>query len=332
VHLTGTTLTGNVAPGVGGGAWSAGALTATRTTLRQNDGGSAGGGAHAGGDLTATDVRVQDNTTSKVEQSGGGAGLDAGATLRLTRTSVTGNTAQATFLSPYFGIAARFTGGGVRGNVVVAVDSTVSGNTVRGVAIDEPPRADQVTGGGVFAATSADLTNTTVSGNTLHLVTVDPELTLRRAGGVSAETLTLRHATIADNAVRVEGTDGVPLPSPETGTLQAGQLSSAGSVVVPVAGQRTCVAGVVPGTSWYTVLGDDTCGLSGTGVRTSAAGVALGPVADNGGPVATRLPAAGSTLVDAVPAAACVVPRDARGITRPQGAGCDIGAVEVATA
>jgi hypothetical protein len=67
--------------------------------------------------------------------------------------------------------------------------------------------------------------------------------------------------------------------------------------------------------------------VTGPGVVTTADGVALGALADNGGPAPTQLPGAGSVLVDAQPT--CAVPADARGITRPQGPACDIGAVEV---
>jgi hypothetical protein len=98
-----------------------------------------------------------------------------------------------------------------------------------------------------------------------------------------------------------------------------------------VTGNRSCVTGVTaPAGSSHDVFGDATCGVTGAGVVTSADGVALGPLADNGGPVPTRLPGAGSVLVDALPPAACAVATDARGVSRPQGAGCDIGAVEVA--
>ena len=64
-------------------------------------------------------------------------------------------------------------------------------------------------------------------------------------------------------------------------------------------------------------------------MRTTADGIALGPLAANGGPVQTRAPGAGSTLVDVIPPAECAVPVDARGVARPQGPACDIGAVEV---
>jgi hypothetical protein len=42
------------------------------------------------------------------------------------------------------------------------------------------------------------------------------------------------------------------------------------------------------------------------------------------------LPGAGSAAIDAIALGDCVENVDQRGIARPQGAGCDIGAVEVA--
>ncbi|MEO7326822.1 MAG: choice-of-anchor Q domain-containing protein [Dokdonella sp.] len=51
-------------------------------------------------------------------------------------------------------------------------------------------------------------------------------------------------------------------------------------------------------------------------------------LADNGGPTMTRMPAAGSPAIDEVRVSACTG-FDQRGISRPQGSRCDIGAVEV---
>ena len=54
----------------------------------------------------------------------------------------------------------------------------------------------------------------------------------------------------------------------------------------------------------------------------------LGSLAGNGGPTLTHLPQAGSPLIDA---GACMPDgsTDQRGVPRPQGVACDIGAVEV---
>ena len=52
------------------------------------------------------------------------------------------------------------------------------------------------------------------------------------------------------------------------------------------------------------MFGDATCNVTGAGVLTTAAGVTLGPLADNGGPVPTRLPGPGD-LLDGMPPAAC---------------------------
>src|SRR5690606_25817229 len=63
----------------------------------------------------------------------------------------------------------------------------------------------------------------------------------------------------------------------------------------------------------------------------STANPLLGPFADNGGFGATFLPGDGSPAIDAAAAAECPA-FDQRGVPRPQGAGCDIGAVEIAVA
>ena len=61
----------------------------------------------------------------------------------------------------------------------------------------------------------------------------------------------------------------------------------------------------------------------------------LAALANNGGPTPTRLPLAGSPLIDAIPLASCQadgatgITTDQRSLPRPSGPGCDIGAVEV---
>jgi len=57
----------------------------------------------------------------------------------------------------------------------------------------------------------------------------------------------------------------------------------------------------------------------------------LGPLQDNGGPTMTVLPLPGSPAIDGADGANCPA-TDQRGVQRPQGVGCDIGAVEVTAA
>ena len=53
----------------------------------------------------------------------------------------------------------------------------------------------------------------------------------------------------------------------------------------------------------------------------------LGALADNGGPTLTHALLTGSPAIDAGNDAACPA-TDQRGVTRPQGAHCDIGSYE----
>ncbi|HMJ12505.1 MAG TPA: choice-of-anchor Q domain-containing protein [Polyangiaceae bacterium] len=155
--------------------------------------------------------------------------------------------------------------------------------------------------GAAISAVTARLVNTTVAGAT---------------GNVSAVELELEHATITSTRM-----GGEPL-------LQVQSLTTNGSVVSAMAGP-ICGASVNVQGSSYDWFNDASCALSGLGDQQSAGDFLLGPIADNGGPVPTQLPAAGSVLIDRIPAAACLAPTDARGVVRPQRAGCDIGAVEV---
>jgi hypothetical protein len=54
----------------------------------------------------------------------------------------------------------------------------------------------------------------------------------------------------------------------------------------------------------------------------------LGPLQDNGGSTDTHLPMLGSPAIDAGDATTAL-PRDQRGVRRPQGPASDIGSVEV---
>ena len=69
------------------------------------------------------------------------------------------------------------------------------------------------------------------------------------------------------------------------------------------------------------------CGFSAPG-DLSSTDPTLGPLQDNGGPTPTHALLADSPAIDAGDPVGCPG-TDQRGVRRPQGAGCDIGAVEV---
>ncbi|HEY6562645.1 MAG TPA: choice-of-anchor Q domain-containing protein [Polyangiaceae bacterium] len=153
-------------------------------------------------------------------------------------------------------------------------------------------RADSSTASIVRSAGQAELVNTTVT--TMALV----------------DSLLLDHATLAEVFV------------------QAAHITSHRSVVSPRSSQPICSGTDVVSASSYNVFGDTSCGLHGVGDRQSADVLFVAPLADNGGPVPTRLPLPTSVLLDRIPGSACPIRVDARGLPRPTGAGCDVGAVE----
>ena len=63
----------------------------------------------------------------------------------------------------------------------------------------------------------------------------------------------------------------------------------------------------------------------------------LGPLQNNGGTTETHALLLGSPAIDHIPVADCTdldgvpITTDQRGVARPQGAGCDIGAYELLT-
>ena len=83
--------------------------------------------------------------------------------------------------------------------------------------------------------------------------------------------------------------------------------------------------------------GGDTCGFDPVTnqVNVSAEQLNLGPLEDNGGPTLTQLPGSGSAALDEIDEENCIdagnkpLTSDQRGVGRPQGPGCDVGAVEV---
>lgn len=239
--------------------------------------------------------------------------------------------------------------GNVGGAIYSALDlrlvsASVLGNT--GEAISTPANAEVERSSikdnsafGLSAFGQLRISETEVTGN---------------GGGVNAASAQVRAVTIANN--RGPGLQGIADFSLVNSTVSENSVAfslrgalSLDSVTVadnattfsvqgPIRSHRSAVIAAGPICAWgtrlesssYSWFSDTSCALSGPGDQQGAAPFLLAPLADNGGPVPTRLPAAGSALVDRIPIASCGSNVDQRGTVRPQGVACDIGAVEAA--
>jgi len=92
---------------------------------------------------------------------------------------------------------------------------------------------------------------------------------------------------------------------------------------------NTIVANTFDSNCYGTISGssnladDESCGVG----FTNSSSILLGPLADNGGPMQTMALLPGSAAIDAGDDEVCIT-TDQRGVARPQGAHCDIGAYE----
>jgi predicted outer membrane repeat protein len=328
--VTGSTFADNQAVGVAGGAIddeNSGAFTVTDSTFDGNNAVTNGGAIYMDA-IAAFSV-----TGGTFDHNIGGIGSairdDTSTSEEIASTTFSANTATSSAtLYIINGISASNT----------LTNVTFDGNhgaSIAGAIADEGGKltliSSSLTGnragmaGGLLAASAGalTLTNTTISGN--H-ATVGGGLYFTDTPPVS-----LTNDTIAFNTAI----------QPDGGGIASAQSASTGGAGVT----NTIVADNTGGDCGYgadshflasvdsghNLDGDGSCfgGLGGTGDKTSVDPL-LSPAAANGGPVETDALGTGSPAIDAASAGACPA-TDARGVARPQGAGCDLGAFEAST-
>jgi hypothetical protein len=263
------------------------------------------------GPLTLTNILLTGGDTN-----GSGGAVFSNGDVTAIDTIITGNGANSAGGGLFSAGTLQLTRSSVTGNS----SSTGGGGIFSTGAINvvDSTIADNPSGGGIGSGGDVSVTvvNSTISGNAA--VT---------GGGIFTEgALTLVYATVANNSASAFA------------NLDAETLTSFASVVaLPQGGGINCLTSTT--SNGYNYSDDPSCGFgSGTGDVTDGPDPQLGALGDNGGPTPTMEPAAGSPLLDVIPVASCeadgaaAITADQRGISRPQGSGCDIGAVEVEVA
>jgi len=336
-----STVSGNSSHEGGGVSCLEGEMTLNNVAIIGNTAPWAGG-IHVGRDctLTLTDSTVSENTANE-SQSGGGIFSDGA--LFVNDSIVSNNTAGG--------------GGGVHcsgGSSLSMDNSTVSGNN-----------ATNENGGGISVDGLATVTNSTISENAADngggIARGNGELTLndsavwrntarQNGGGIYGYhgTLTATNVRGSENTaaeagggVRTSG-DSIFVSS----TISSNVASSASAVFLD--GGARFLNSVLEGDcfvdDWAVVVSSggniespgDTCALDGSidRVNVTSIDLSLGPLKDNGGPTLTQAPEPPSAAIDTVEncvnAESQPLTADQRGVTRPQGPQCDVGAVEVA--
>jgi CSLREA domain-containing protein len=270
-------------------------------------------------DLNATgDLDVLSNITFTVFGAGGaiiqGNGSDTGD--RVLHIPTGGVSASFSDVTIRNGVADGEPGGGISngGGSLDLLNSTVSGNSTEGGN----------SGGGVVTSGSGattTLTNVTVSGNSAS----DSGGGLLNSGGA---TTTLNNVTVTDNEADPTQGDGGGIQS--DGNVNLRNSLVAGNTT---GGVNDCFGAVT--SLGHNLIGS--CGFTPATGDVSNVPAGVGPLANNGGPAQTHELLPGSAAIDggdpAAPGSggsACAA-TDQRGIARPQGPRCDIGAFEVGT-
>jgi CSLREA domain-containing protein len=172
-------------------------------------------------------------------------------------------------------------------------------------------------GGGIYNGGTLEVTNSTFSGNSAG----DSGGAIYNNGG----TLEVTNSTFSNNSAINDG-GGIFNGSGGTATLRNTIVANSPS------GGNCFNDGGTLNDDGYNMDDDGTCVDPSVTTSKTVADATLGPLQNNGGPTFTHALLPTSPALNAIPpAGGCGVgiTTDQRGVTRPQGTGCDIGAFEL---
>ncbi len=294
------------------------------------------------GSLTLSSLTVSNGLANNGQQGGGG--IFSHGTLTISGSTFTGNSAPA---------SSGTSGGGINNSGTLNVStSTFTGNTGQ-------------EGGAIFNQATATITNNTFVNNTATIYGGGGLLNAAGSATVNGDTFTgntgpgggaidndttlnISDSTFTGNTAGTNGGGAIDNFGPTTITQSTFSgnsapydsnllnytgftLSISMSIVANGQGAPNCGGGAAFTDAGYNLDTGSSCGFSSANHSMNNTGPQLGSLASNGGPTQTMALPFGSPAVDAIPSstAGCTGSTDQRGITRPQGSGCDIGAYEL---
>jgi CSLREA domain-containing protein len=283
---------------LGGGIENAGTLTLTGSTVTASTGNNGGGIYNQqGGTLALTGTTVSQNVAAR---DGGGI-ANNGGTLQLSLSTVSGNKAGQAGggIVSFFGTVS-ISQSTIAGNAAAGKNSEGGGGIANGdgtLTVDKSTISGNSTNSGtggsaIFNILTTSVSNSTISGNTSPRTS--PSV-------LNSDTLTLSYVTIAANSA---------------GLVNAGSLTATGTIIAGSTQGPNCFGNRFSEPSGFNLDSGTSCRLSQPTDLTGTDPL-LNRLADNGGPTQTQ----------ALSANGCP-PTDQRGVTRPQGPACDIGAFE----
>jgi len=279
----------------GGGALNNGGTLRVDHSTFSNNSALFGGGIQ---NSNAGTLKVINSSFSDNSALEGGGIRNGSGTLEVTNSTLSGNSSTG---NPGFG-------GGIENNNVgtaTVTKSTLSNNTT---AMTSGSGAGIENIGGTLT-----VTNSTLSGNNRNGATSGSAGIDNNQG-----TLNVISSTFSNNGVRDEG-------SATSGTT----LSNTILANVPSPGNN-CVGTVID--DGYNISDDETCNFTETTSENGTDPKLASMLANNGGPTQTIALLMGSPALNAIPKATngcgTEIKTDQRGVMRPQGKKCDIGAYE----
>jgi CSLREA domain-containing protein len=305
--VTNSTISGNWSAGNGGGIRIFnGTATLTGSTVSGNTALGNGGGISNSGAAAVSNSLLSDNIANN---GGGAANLNAGSTLTLTDSTVSGN-------STVTGNPQTNAGGGlynITGGTLTVNNSTVNGNSTTN------------TGAGIYNRSNLTLNNSTVSGNTGSNWGGGG---IRVEGGSSA---TLNNSTVSNNPSAIAG-GGISVVEASTATLNNTIIANSPTGVDCFNNGSTVNAA-------YSLIENGLPCVNGTNSNNLTGDPNLGALAGNGGATQTHALLSCSPAIDAGNLFASAA-NDQRGagflrtvnlLEQDAGDGTDIGAFEAQT-